>query len=135
MSLFPIGSVIVIDNFRGEDGTTKRRWFVYLGFFKELEIHIICTTTSRISYYTDGKRKNIPHTIFEPRCFQTRSVLDVMGLYYPSEETFKSYNPKKVCELLEDELKKALEVLLTSEYVEEIIKDYLWELYNSHRTR
>ncbi|RTZ61149.1 MAG: hypothetical protein DSZ31_00795 [Gammaproteobacteria bacterium] len=128
MSSFPIGSVIIIDNFRGKDGTTKKRWFVYLGFYKTLEGHIICTTTSRVGYYTDGKRKNIPHTIFEPRCFQVRSVLDVMGVYYPNEEEFKSYNPRKVCELSEEELKMALEVLLISDYVEEIIKDYLREL-------
>ena len=61
-------------------------------------------------------------------CFEVDSVLDVMGVYVVDGERFTAYSPDKKCELTQELIRKCLDTLTQSDYVELWIKDYLERL-------
>jgi len=128
--VFPLGSVIVIDNFRGRYGDPKRRWFIYFGKFEYTEImwHVICTTTSRKKKYTDGNRKDVPHLIIPSGCFKVDSVVDIGGVYTLTNEELEDYAPKKMCNLDGQLLEECRELLVNYGDIEDFVKDYLKSL-------
>lgn len=128
---FPLGSIIVIENFKGKFGDNpKRRWFVYFGkcIYAGIEWHILCTTTARVKKYINGDRKGIPYVLFPEGCFNSECVLDVYGVYPLSDSDFKSLKPIKKCCLDADKLKECVNLLADCEHVENFVRDYLKQL-------
>ncbi len=128
--MFPIGSVIVIDNFHGKHGKPKRRWFIYFGKFEYAAtvFCVICTTTARKKKYIDGNRKHVPHLIIPRGCFNVDSVVDIRGVYILTEKELGAYSPERVCCLNREVIEDCRRLLAEHGDIEDFVKEYLVNL-------
>ncbi len=132
--LFPLGTVIRHKRFKGKfSRRIKPRYLIYFGKLPGLDVHIFFTTTSQVSYYLKGPRKQIPYYLFPEGhpCFNKECVLDVEVAYFISEDELKKFEGEieiKGC-LSIKEFKQCLRTITyTDLYLDKRVYNYLREL-------
>lgn len=114
-----------------KDGNIKNAYFIFLGCYQEDNewYTIIVRTTSKVSFYIEGKRKHNQYVILDKcQCFPLNSAAGDIDFYITEKanklyEAFSQGYITNQCNISEDDTNRLKEILINSPQIPEFIKE------------